>query len=75
MISTCGVGRIHQADCRYQRRLQQTHRRFRLCGIKGWKFDHDTFRLTPVLLDGSDRPVMELQEMYERFKIERAREA
>ena len=46
-----------------------------LCGIKGWKFDHDTFRLTPVLLDGSDGPVFELREMYERFKSERAREA
>ena len=46
-----------------------------LCGIKGWNFDHDTFRLTPVLLDGSVGPVMELREMYERFKSERAREA
>jgi hypothetical protein len=46
-----------------------------LCGIKGWKFDYDTFRLTPVLLDGSEGPVMELREMYERFKSERAREA
>jgi hypothetical protein len=35
-----------------------------LLGIKGCKFDHDTFRLTPVLLDGS-----------ERFKSERARKA
>ena len=46
-----------------------------LCGIKGWKLDHDTFRLTPVLRDGSDGPVFELREMYERFKSERAREA
>ena len=37
-------------------------------GIKGWKFDHDTFRLTPVLLDGSSGPVVELQGMYEHFK-------
>jgi hypothetical protein len=40
-------------------------------GIKGWKFDHDTFRLTPVLLDGSSGPVVELQETYEHFKNER----
>jgi hypothetical protein len=46
-----------------------------LCGIKGWKFDHDTFRLTPVLLDDTDGPVFELREMYEHFKSERAREA
>jgi hypothetical protein len=46
-----------------------------LCGIKGWKFDHDAFRLTPVLLDGSDGPIFELREMYERFKSERARKA
>jgi hypothetical protein len=39
-----------------------------LYGIKGWKFDHDTFRLTPVLLDGSSGPVVELQGMYEHFK-------
>jgi hypothetical protein len=38
-----------------------------LAGIKGWKFDHDTFRLTPVLLDGSDGPVFELREMNEQF--------
>ena len=38
-----------------------------LLGVKGWKFDHDNFRLTPVLLDGSDGPVVELQEMYERY--------
>ena len=45
-----------------------------LYGIKGWKFDHDAFRLTPVLLDGSDWTVFELREMYERFKSEHARE-
>ena len=39
-----------------------------LSGIKGWKFDHDTFRLTPVLLDGSSGPVVELQGVYEHFK-------
>jgi hypothetical protein len=39
-----------------------------LSGIKGWKFDHDTFRLTPVLLDGSSGPVVELQGTYEHFK-------
>jgi hypothetical protein len=44
-----------------------------LLGVKGWKFDHQTFRLTPVLLDGSDGPVVELREMYEHFK--KAREA
>jgi len=44
-----------------------------LYGIKGWKFDHDTFRLTPVHLDGSDGPVLELREMYEQFKNERAK--
>ena len=32
-----------------------------LYGIKGWKFDRETFRLTPVLLDGSSGPVVELQ--------------
>ena len=44
-----------------------------MSGIKGWKFDHDTFRLTPVHLDGSDGPVLELREMYEQFKNERAK--
>ena len=39
-----------------------------LLGVRGWKFDHDAFRLTPVLLDGSDGPVLELREMYEHFK-------
>jgi hypothetical protein len=43
-----------------------------LLGIKGWKFDHDTFRLTPVLLDGSDGPIVELQEMHAHFLRERA---
>lgn len=38
-----------------------------LLGVKGWKFDRSTFRLTPVLLDGSDGPVAELREMYESF--------
>jgi hypothetical protein len=38
-----------------------------LLGVKGWKFDQAAFRLTPVLLDGSDGPVAELREMYERF--------
>jgi hypothetical protein len=46
-----------------------------LCGIKGWKFEHDSFRLTPVFLDGSDGPIAELREMYEHFKNVRAREA
>jgi hypothetical protein len=41
-----------------------------LRGIKGWKFDHDTFCLTPVLLDGNDGPIFELREMYEQFKNE-----
>jgi hypothetical protein len=44
-----------------------------LLGIKGWKFDHVTFRLTPVLLDGSDGPVAELGELYEHFLREQAR--
>jgi hypothetical protein len=44
-----------------------------LSGIKGWKFDQDTFRLTPVLLDGSDGPIFELREMYEQFKSERGK--
>ena len=44
-----------------------------LHGIKGWKFDHDTFRLTPVLLDGSSGPVVELQGMYEHFQNERGK--
>jgi hypothetical protein len=38
-----------------------------LLGTKAWKFDHDSFRLTPVLLDGSDGPVVELRELYEHF--------
>jgi hypothetical protein len=42
-----------------------------LLGVKGWKFEHDTFRLTPVLLDGSDGPIMELREMHDRFLRER----
>jgi len=44
-----------------------------LYGIKAWKFDQDAFRLTPVHLDGSDGPVLELREMYEQFKNERAK--
>jgi hypothetical protein len=44
-----------------------------LLGIKGWKFDHDAFRLTPVLLDGKDGPIFELREMYEQFKNERGK--
>ena len=38
-----------------------------LLGVKGWKFDQATFRLTPVLLDGSDGPAAELREICERF--------
>ncbi|WP_029077836.1 hypothetical protein [Bradyrhizobium sp. th.b2] len=38
-----------------------------LLGIKGWKFNHSTFRLTPVLLDDSLGPVVELREMYDSF--------
>ena len=41
-----------------------------LCGVKGWKFDHDTFCLTPALLDGNDGPIFELREMYEQSKNE-----
>ena len=44
-----------------------------LAGIKGWKFDRDTFRLTPVLLDGREGPIMELRDMYEQFKNERGK--
>ena len=44
-----------------------------LAGIKGWKFDHATFRLTPVLLDGREGPIMELRDMYEQFKNERGK--
>ena len=44
-----------------------------LLGIQGWKFDPDTFRLTPVLLDGSDGPVAELREIYEHFKSVRGK--
>jgi hypothetical protein len=58
----------------FQAHLRASTEVYFLCGIKGWKFDHDTFRLTPVLLDGSDGPVFELREMHERFKSERARE-
>jgi hypothetical protein len=43
-----------------------------LLGIKGWKFDHATLRLTPVL-DGSDGPVAELGELHEHFLREQAR--
>jgi hypothetical protein len=44
-----------------------------LLGVKGWRFDKTTFRLTPVLLDGSDGPVAELRDVYEHFLGERAR--
>jgi hypothetical protein len=44
-----------------------------LMGIKGWKFNHEAFRLTPILLDGSDGPVAELRELYEHFLREHAR--
>jgi hypothetical protein len=44
-----------------------------LLGVKGWKIDPDTFRLTPVLLDGSDGPVAEIREMYEHFKSVRGK--
>ena len=44
-----------------------------LLGVKGWKFDDATFRLTPILLDGSDSPAAELQDLYEHFLREHAR--
>ena len=44
-----------------------------LLGVRGWKFDHHAFRLTPVLLDGSDGPVTEMREMYEHFKSVRGK--
>ena len=53
--------------------LRASSEAFFLLGVKGWKFDHDTFRLTPVLLDGSDGPVVELGEMHEHFLREHTR--
>jgi hypothetical protein len=53
--------------------LRASTEAYLLLGIKGWKFDHDTFRLTPVLLNGSDGPIMELREIYEQFKNERGK--
>lgn len=47
--------------------LRSSAEAYFLLGVKGWKFDHSTFRLTPVLLDGSDGPVAELREMYDSF--------
>jgi hypothetical protein len=67
---------FHRDDLkRIREHLRASAEVYFLCGIKGWKFDHDTFRLTPILLDGSDGPVLELQEMYARFLGERARKA
>jgi hypothetical protein len=47
--------------------LRSTTEAYFLPGIRGWKFDHATFRLTPVLLDGGEGPAMELREMYDGF--------
>jgi hypothetical protein len=47
--------------------LRSSTEAYFLLGVKGWKFDPSTFRLTPVLLDGSDGPVAELREMYDSF--------
>jgi hypothetical protein len=47
--------------------LRSSAEAYFLLGVKGWKFDHSTFRLTPVLQDGSDGPVAELREMYDSF--------
>lgn len=44
-----------------------------LLGVQGWKFDPVTFRLTPVLLDGSDGPAAELADLYEQFLREHPR--
>src|SRR5258707_6621572 len=47
--------------------LRSSAEAYFLLGVQGWKFDHSTFRLTPVLLDDSDGPVVELREMYDSF--------
>jgi hypothetical protein len=68
---------FHRDDLKRARELtylRASTEAYFLMGIKGWKFDHETFRLTPVLLDGSDGPVAELRETYEHFKSDRARE-
>ncbi|MGX9426407.1 MULTISPECIES: hypothetical protein [Bradyrhizobium] len=67
---------FHRDDLKRARELtylRASAEAYFLMGIKGWKFDHDTFRLTPVLLDGSDGPVAELREMYAHFLREHAR--
>jgi hypothetical protein len=69
---------FHRDDLKRARELtylRASTEAYFLAGIKGWKCDHETFRLTPVLLDGSEGPVMELRDMYERFKRDRAQEA
>jgi len=48
--------------------LRASTEAYYLFGIKGWKFDHDAFRLTPVLPRRERRPIFELREMYEQFK-------
>jgi hypothetical protein len=61
---------FHRDDLKHVRELtylRASTEVYFLLGIKGWKLDHATFRLTPVLLDGSDGPVAELQEMYDQF--------
>ena len=47
--------------------LRSSAEAYFLLGIRGWKFDHSTFRLTPVLLDGGEGPTVELREMYSGF--------
>ena len=66
---------FHRDDLKRVRELTDLRASTEACfllGIKGWKFDDATFRLTPVLLDGSDGPVAELRDGYEHFLREHA---
>jgi hypothetical protein len=65
-----GIQPFHRDDLKRFRELtylRASTEAYFLLGAKGWKFDHTTFRLTPVLLDGSEGPVAELGELYVHF--------
>jgi hypothetical protein len=67
---------FHLDDLKHVRELtylRASTEAYFLLGVKGWKFDDATFRLTPVLLDGSDGPTAELRDVYEHFLREHAR--
>jgi hypothetical protein len=64
---------FHRDDLKHVRELtylRASTETYFLLGVRGCKLAQATFRLTPVLLDGSDGPIMELGEMRERFNAQ-----